>query len=537
MCTAPARSRSAATRLALLTGALSALALGATPMLAQPPVVEPPPRIGGFFSIPFNFDPPGARALGMGGSFIAVADDATAAETNPAGLVNLTRPEASLHARASAHETPVVNLAAEFGLALANGNRALQGVGPIDPGTTRGNGFADVTEQVLDGSSENLSFASYVHPFGKATISVYYQRDADFQTSTGTFQAYEDFFTDLFQAQQRASFDMESFGLAAGFRVGSRLALGASVRQTQAQLSSLLRYEQQFYSDFEFNRLFVPNTTTGQLELANLAPFSSLASLLALGMTDNQLTEQTITGDDEDITFNAGMLINPGGKFSFGLVYESGGDFEFETLDTTRRFLASRAGTGVFDFVRFVQSEGQIQQLVPLSCEYIDEESRFFSGVPFECAPTPVAGRQRIEVPDVIGVGFSWKPNAQFRIAVDARHIGYSVLDAPAPPDVAIRPTPFSPAALLEPIDDEIAFHFGLEHIWFLGGRTDRLFVVRGGFYTDPDHDGFRAIDSDDEHFTMGLGFQVKKLQVDLAGDFGEYVDRALLSMVFRFGA
>jgi long-subunit fatty acid transport protein len=38
----------------------------------------------------------GARALGMGGSFIAVADDATAASWNPGGLVLLGRPEISV---------------------------------------------------------------------------------------------------------------------------------------------------------------------------------------------------------------------------------------------------------------------------------------------------------------------------------------------------------------------------------------------------------------------------------------------------------
>ena len=35
----------------------------------------------------------GARALGMGGAFIAVADDATAASWNPGGLIQLERPE------------------------------------------------------------------------------------------------------------------------------------------------------------------------------------------------------------------------------------------------------------------------------------------------------------------------------------------------------------------------------------------------------------------------------------------------------------
>ena len=38
----------------------------------------------------------GARALGMGGTFIAIADDATAASWNPAGLVQLEQPEISI---------------------------------------------------------------------------------------------------------------------------------------------------------------------------------------------------------------------------------------------------------------------------------------------------------------------------------------------------------------------------------------------------------------------------------------------------------
>ncbi|OQX27222.1 MAG: hypothetical protein BWK80_06375, partial [Desulfobacteraceae bacterium IS3] len=37
----------------------------------------------------------GARALGMGGAFIATADDATAASWNPGGLVQLKQPEVS----------------------------------------------------------------------------------------------------------------------------------------------------------------------------------------------------------------------------------------------------------------------------------------------------------------------------------------------------------------------------------------------------------------------------------------------------------
>ncbi len=43
-----------------------------------------------------NITGTGARALGMGGAFIAIADDATAASWNPAGLAWLVRPEMSV---------------------------------------------------------------------------------------------------------------------------------------------------------------------------------------------------------------------------------------------------------------------------------------------------------------------------------------------------------------------------------------------------------------------------------------------------------
>src|SRR5438034_9398693 len=47
----------------------------------------------------FNFGNPGARSLGMGGAFLGRADDASAAEANPAGLTILRKPEISVEAR------------------------------------------------------------------------------------------------------------------------------------------------------------------------------------------------------------------------------------------------------------------------------------------------------------------------------------------------------------------------------------------------------------------------------------------------------
>jgi hypothetical protein len=49
-----------------------------------------------FQTFPFNFSNPGARSTAMGGAFIGVADDASAAVTNPAGLTSLTRKQVYL---------------------------------------------------------------------------------------------------------------------------------------------------------------------------------------------------------------------------------------------------------------------------------------------------------------------------------------------------------------------------------------------------------------------------------------------------------
>ncbi|MGA6924948.1 MAG: outer membrane protein transport protein, partial [Desulfosarcina sp.] len=54
-------------------------------LFQQVGVTSPPSPVGS-----------GARAMGMGGTFIAIADDATAASWNPAGLVQLERPEVSI---------------------------------------------------------------------------------------------------------------------------------------------------------------------------------------------------------------------------------------------------------------------------------------------------------------------------------------------------------------------------------------------------------------------------------------------------------
>src|SRR3954467_3589297 len=72
---------------------LALLLLIAIPTFAQNVDIE------SLSGLQFNFGNPGARSLGMGGAFLGLADDASAAEANPAGLTILRKPEISVEAR------------------------------------------------------------------------------------------------------------------------------------------------------------------------------------------------------------------------------------------------------------------------------------------------------------------------------------------------------------------------------------------------------------------------------------------------------
>jgi len=103
----------------------------------------------------------GARALGMGGAFIAIADDASAASWNPAGIGQLTRPEITIVGSSS---TTSVAASPEDQLWEAANAKGVKS-GAIDRLHFTG---WDATSR-----SSGIDFASYVQPFtiGSTTVS------------------------------------------------------------------------------------------------------------------------------------------------------------------------------------------------------------------------------------------------------------------------------------------------------------------------------------------------------------------------------
>ena len=98
----------------------------------------------------FNFGNPGARSLGMGGAFLGLADDASAAEANPAGLTILRKPEISLEGRNYLEEQIF---------------------------TTSGT-YPDLQRTAFNHYSRRaeITFGSFVYPVKDFTLGVYYHQ-------------------------------------------------------------------------------------------------------------------------------------------------------------------------------------------------------------------------------------------------------------------------------------------------------------------------------------------------------------------------
>jgi long-subunit fatty acid transport protein len=390
----------------------------ATETVGQERELGPPP-------VQYNFAPPGARSLALGGSFIGLADDATASEANPAGLTILTKPEFSAHFRYTEFDNEV-------------------------PNTVTGQGFDSFRSRV--GSP---SFFSVVIPWQQAAISLYYQRAADYRSTT----SFEDFLgTEFYNVDEVSTlFRTENVGLSAAFKLSDRISVGGSIRGTRVRLESSQG------ATFTF-------------------PVFELVGRARIGATVDDSAFKT--------TFNAGILVTPTPKLSLGGVFKQGADFEFSQTFTTA------TDTALFEL--------------------------------------PVETRRstsRLTVPDVFGGGIAIRATDQFTILADVVRIKYSQADlGEAGTNFYQR---FGQGGR-EPLDDATEFHGGLEYTWT--GGNDWIFSVRGGYYFNPDHDGLRALDSDQNHVTFGGGIVVKnRLQVDLAANLASALKEGLMSFVVRF--
>ena len=116
-------------------------------------------------ALEFSFSNPGARSLGLGGAFAALADDATAAFANPAGLVQLLRPEVSLELRRRKYSTPYTEGGRALGAPTGWGIDTIDGIRTANSNET----------------TSGISFLSFVYPGTKWSLALFRHQLADFR--------------------------------------------------------------------------------------------------------------------------------------------------------------------------------------------------------------------------------------------------------------------------------------------------------------------------------------------------------------------
>lgn len=175
--------------------------------------------------IQFSFGNPGARALGMGGAFLGRADDASAAEANPAGLTVISKRELTVEFRNRDVTTqfPTGN--------IVPGAQLLQEFRPIS------------------GKTSQVSFASFAMPVGPVVLSAYYHIPLDYEFSNQAItsdiaipticdpqtQAPPCYITATTRGVFGINYKSTVMGLAGGWQLG-HWSLGAAAKRQKVDL-------------------------------------------------------------------------------------------------------------------------------------------------------------------------------------------------------------------------------------------------------------------------------------------------------------
>jgi len=244
-------------------------------------------------SIPFNLANPGARSMGMGGAFLGLADDATAAYTNPAGLTQLVTPELSIEGRHTDYSIPYVN------------------TGSVTTNPFNGSG---VSTADADSSKNNLSFISFVYPWQNWSFAVYRDEllrySADFSNDPNGVAIHglvDDFGNPLeyvtFPVTAHTDLRVIDYGVSAAWKMSDVVSLGFGLSYYDFKIDTLM------------TRVAFPNNS---LDLPAGTP----------------VNQQAQNGSDNDVGVNLGARFTLGEHWSAGLTYRSGPKFGYDATSS-----------------------------------------------------------------------------------------------------------------------------------------------------------------------------------------------------------
>jgi long-chain fatty acid transport protein len=456
---------------------LFVLILAAFPALAQNTDIE------SLSGLQFNFGNPGARSLGMGGAFLGLADDASAAEANPAGLTILRKPEISIEARNYLEQQIL---------------------------TTSGT-FPDLTRTAFSHYSKRVepTFASFVYPFKNFTIGAYFHEPLR-NAGAGSVLPQRNQFTGAIEK------DIPNFFLPTG----------GPAPVSQAQCEDIRRQKNNPAACFEFvvdpfiTALDVQLRTFGLAGAFKLGTFSFGASAryqkfresaftfrvspvtfdpvsIAVQATAKPNGSALSVNDQHDLTFGAGVKWTPNDKFSAGAVYKKGPSFPAPT------FIAN-ANTN-FAFAKLADTT--------------------------------------FHIPDVYGAGVSFRPIPVLTVNADAVRVKYNnLIDdfVSTIADVRGIDKPYK-------ISDVTELHFGAEYFFptkiplaLRGGlwRDPAHSVQWNGPLNQGEFVGAAILYPKGEsqmHRSIGAGLAWPRFQIDVAYDTSKHYKVGSASVVTRF--
>lgn len=233
-----------------------------------------------FRNFQFSFQNPGARSSAMGGAFIGLADDATAAEANPAGLTILTKPEVSFEYRNTQFD-----------------NNFLNSANPFLPGEAEilsSNNIDDVNQ---------LSFLSVVFPSDRVTVAISRQEVLNFK---GNINETLRLFLPTDQGPVAVDFasvastdeKVVNYNFSAAGKLSDTFSVGLSVR----------------YSQLDWK--------------------SNVQNFAVLGTTTLPAFQTAINDSDSAVAYNFGALWNANKHFSIGGVYKKNPKFSVQGVET-----------------------------------------------------------------------------------------------------------------------------------------------------------------------------------------------------------
>jgi len=447
--------------------------------------------------IQFDFSLPGARSLAMGGAFVALADDATAAYSNPAGLVVLNRPELSVEGRGWGFQNFTPDVGHVFG-------------GPSNLGVDT---IAGLIDRGFDTDAAGVSFLSFVYPSERWSLGVFRHELSRFNTNRefqGPFFDCRGGYRDdvpprapfcgeevrgdgvdrIFPSRQSIGIDIQSVGASFAVKLSDRISLGVSA----------------LYYDFTMdarNRVFAARQESRFTEADFTYP-------------DNLELESTQSGKDHAIAANAGLLFRLSPNLTIGAAYRQGPEFQFEL-----KSVFGNSHPAVLD-------------------------GRETPGTAFAWEP-----QNPFKVPDTYALGVAFNPTQTMTVSFEYDRVQFSQLIRDLRD--AARASVEESAAVMQRFQqgDANQFRMGFEYLKLF---RERILALQAGFWYDPDHrvrfepddpaTGYPAPrwallfqeGTDQYHFTTGVGLVFSEhLQIDAAFDWSKFVQTLSLSTVLMF--